>query len=223
MGFAKAGAHVIALARTVGGLEELDDAINAANGSATLTPLDLTDFDAIDQLGAKIHERWGRLDILLGNAAMLGDITPLAMLEPAIFESVFALNVTANYRLIRSLDPLLRESESGRAIFVSSGAARSRKPFVSPYAASKAALEALVQSYAKEVQKTPIRANLFDPGIVRTKMRAQYAPGENPETLKEPKCLVPSLIDMCRADVSHNGALFHFPSQTFTLLKRKNA
>ena len=186
LGYAKAGAHVIALARTVGGLEELDDEINAAGGSATLVPVDLADYEALDRLGASIHERWGKLDILLGNAGVLGVITPLPQMKPEVFEQIFAINVTANFRLIRSLDPLLQASDAGRAIFISSGAARSRRAFVGPYAASKAALEALVASYASENRLTTLNINLVDPGTLRTNMRAQYAPGEDPLTVTPP-------------------------------------
>ncbi|HEX9906584.1 MAG TPA: SDR family NAD(P)-dependent oxidoreductase, partial [Propylenella sp.] len=156
-GFAEAGAHVLAVARTVGGLEELDDEIKAAGGSATLVPLDLKDFAGIDRLGAAIHERWGRLDIFLANAGILGQLSPLGHIPPKVWDDVIAVNVTANWRLIRSLDPLLRQSDAGRALFISSGAARACRPFWGAYSVSKAALEALARTYAAEVAKTPIR------------------------------------------------------------------
>lgn len=215
LGLAKAGAHVIALARTVGGLEELDDEINAAGGSATLVPLDIMDFDAIDRLGGSIHERWGKLDILLGNAGILGEITPLAQIKPALFEKLFAINVTANYRLIRSMDPLLQASDAGRALFMTSGSARTIKAFVGPYSASKAALEALVKAYAAENRLTNVCANLVDPGTLRTNMRAQYAPGENPDTVAAASEIVPSIVDLSSSNTLENGQIFDFPSQSW--------
>lgn len=213
LGFAKAGAHVIALARTVGGLEELDDEIQAAGATATLVPVDLKDFDAIDRLGASIHERWGKLDILLGNAGQLGVVMPLHQLKPAVFDDVFDVNVTANYRLIRSLDPLLRESDAGRAIFVTSGAVRSMRQFTGVYSASKAALEALVITYAKEVERTNIRANLIDPGTMRTKMRAHYAPGEDPQSVAPPEDIVPALLEMTDANLAETGQIYDLPNR----------
>lgn len=213
LGYAKAGAHVIALARTVGGLEELDDEINAAGGSATLVPLDITDFDALDRLGATIHERWGKLDILLGNAGSLGVLTPLAQNKPSVFDEVFAVNVTANFRLIRSMDPLLQAADAGRAIFISSGAARSPRPFVGPYSASKAALEALVHTYGRENRLTSVRANLVDPGTLRTKMRAQYAPGEDPQEVTPADALVPTLIELAAPDLKENGRIYDFSNK----------
>ena len=213
LGFAQAGAHVIAVARTVGGLEELDDEIAEAGGSATLVPLDITDFDALDRLGASIHERWGELDILLGNAGTLGVLTPLPQNKPSVFEEVFAINVTANYRLIRAMDPLLQASDAGRALFLTSGAARSPKAFVGPYSASKAALETLVITYAAENRLTSVTANLVDPGTLRTKMRAQYAPGENPQSVTDPAEIVPSLVDLASPKSSQNGATYHYPTK----------
>ncbi len=177
LALAEAGAHVIAVARTAGGLEELDDAIKAKGGAATLVPLDLKDSAGIDRLGAAIYERWGRLDMLFANAGILGTITPLAHLDPKVWDEAMAVNVTANWRLIRSLDPLLRLSDAGRALFVSSGAARSCRAYWGPYSVSKAALEALVRTYAEEVRKTPIRVAAIDPGRTRTAMREQAMPG----------------------------------------------
>lgn len=213
LGFAKAGAHVVALARTVGGLEELDDDIQAIGGATTLVPLDIKDFDALDRLGATVNERWGRLDILLGNAGILGTATPLAQMKPNVFDDVMAVNVTANYRLLRSFDPLLQASDAGRALFVSSGAARSKRSYVAPYAASKAALEVLIQTYAKEVSNTKVCANLVDPGTLRTKMRAQYAPGEDPETVTPAEEIVQTLIDLTSPSNTHSGGVYHFPSK----------
>lgn len=215
LGYAKAGAHVIALARTIGGLEELDDEINAAGGSATLVPVDITDFSALDRLGATINERWGKLDILLGNAGTLGIVTPLPQMKPSVFDDIFAVNVTANFRLIRSLDPLLQRSDAGRAIFISSGAVRSARAFVGPYAASKAALEVMVKAYAKENAQTALNINLVDPGTMRTKMRAQYAPGEDPETVTQPQDLVPTLIELASPGLSQNGQVYSFSEKTW--------
>lgn len=214
-GFAAAGAHVIAVARTVGGLEELDDEIRAAGGSATLVPLDLKDFEAIDRLGAAIYERWKRLDVLFANAAILGQLSPLGHVPPKVWEDVMAVNVTANWRLIRSLDPLLRQSASGRALFMSSGAARTRRAFWGPYSVSKAALEAMVETYAREVEKTPIRVALVDPGRTRTAMRAQAMPGEDPEMLPHPSDIVPHLVEMASPAFERTNVLFEFPTKMY--------
>jgi NAD(P)-dependent dehydrogenase (short-subunit alcohol dehydrogenase family) len=213
LGFAKEGAHIIALARTVGGLEELDDEIKAAGSSATLVPLDLLDFDAIDRLGAAIYEKWGRLDVLVGNAGLLGGLSPLGHYEVKTYDRVMGVNVTANWRLIRSLDPLLRQSESGRAIFLTSGAAHKGKPFWGLYAATKAALEAMVRAYAAEMASTPVRANLLNPGPMRTHMRAQAMPGEDASALPHPSELVPAFLKMASPDFTANGTIYDFPSQ----------
>lgn len=212
---ARRGAHVIAVARTVGGLEDLDDEIQALGGSTTLVPLDLRDGEAIDRLGAAIFERWGHLDGLVANAGQLGVLSPVAHIKPDEFDKVLAVNVTANYRLLRSLDLLLRQSEAGRAVFVSSGAARSAKPFWGLYAASKAALDALVKSYAGEVAQTKVRANVLYPGIVRTAMRAKAMPGENPETLATPAHVAPALVDMLSSSLIEHGRLFNVGSGRF--------
>ncbi len=216
---AAAGAHIIAVARTVGGLEELDDEIRAMGGEATLVPFDLKDFAAIDRLGGAIYERWGKLDILLGNAGMLGVITPMGHLEPKVFDDVMAVNVTANWWLIRSLDPLLRQSDAGRALFVTSGAAHRCRPYWGVYSASKAALEALVKTYAGEMRQTAVTANLFDPGALRTHMRAQSRPGEDPDTLKTPDVVTEDIVRMVSPGYTANGVLFSFTDgQTRELL-----
>jgi NAD(P)-dependent dehydrogenase (short-subunit alcohol dehydrogenase family) len=209
---AKAGAHVIAVARTVGGLEELDDAIRQAGGSATLVPLDVKDFPAIDRLGATIFERWGKLDILVGNAGMLGPLSPLGHVEPKAFDEVMAINVTANWRLIRSLDPLLQASDAGRAIFVSSGAAHKTMAFWGPYSVSKAALQALVMTYAAETLNTKVRATLVNPGPLRTKMRAEAMPGEDPLSLRTPEDLVPHILRLASSASTDHGVIFDFPT-----------
>lgn len=215
---ARRGAHVIAIARTIGGLEDLDDDIKKLGGSATLVPLDLRDFEALDRLGLSIFQRWGRLDGLVGNAAALGAITPLAHLDPKDFEQTFALNVTANYRLIRSLDALLRQAEAGRAVFLSSGAVHGVRPFWGLYAASKAALEVMVRSYADELSVSRATANVFDPGRLRTQMRAKSHPGEDPETLPHPSVAAPALIDMIVPAYTGNGQRFDFLSKETTPL-----
>lgn len=212
---ARRGAHVIAVARTVGGLEELDDAIQEVGGSSTLVPLDLRDGDAIDRLGAAIFERWGHLDGLVANAGMLGTLSPVPHLKPDEFDKVFAINVTANFRLLRSLDLLLRQSAAGRAVFVSSSSARSARPFWGLYAASKAALDAMVKSYAGEMNTTNVKTNVFYPGAVRTKMRAKAMPGEDPQTLPEPSSIAPQLIDLLSPGLTENGRLYDVATGAF--------
>lgn len=202
------GAHVIAVARTVGGLEDLDDDMRQKGGGTTLVPLDLTDFAGIDRLGAAIHERWGRLDGLIGNAGVLGVLSPLSHISPKDFDNAIAVNVTANFRLIRSMDMLLRQSDAGRVVMVSSGAAKSARAYWGLYAASKAALDTMIKSYAAEMANTPVRANIFYPGIVRTAMRAKAMPGEDPNTLPHPDEIAPKLVDMVTPGYSENGMLF---------------
>ncbi len=214
-GFAAAGAHVVAVARTIGGLEELDDEIKAAGGAATLVPLDLKDFEAIDRLGGALYERWARLDILFANAGILGQLSPLGHIPLKVWDDVMAVNVTANWRLIRSLDPLLRQSDAGRALFMSSGAARSCRPFWGPYSVSKAALEALARTYAGEVRNTPIRVVVIDPGRTRTAMRAQAMPGEDPATLPHPSEIVPPLIEMASPGFDRTNVLYNFPRRVY--------
>jgi NAD(P)-dependent dehydrogenase (short-subunit alcohol dehydrogenase family) len=214
-GFAAAGAHVVAVARTVGGLEELDDAIRKLGGAATLVPLNLTDFDAIDRLGAAIFERWKKLDILLANAGVLGQLSPFGHVPPKVWDEVMAVNVTANWRLIRSLDPLLRQSDAGRAIFMTSGAAQRCRPFWGPYSVSKAALNALARTYAQEVQSTPVRVVLVDPGKTRTAMRAKAMPGEDPASLPKPSEIVPYLVEMASPGFERTNVMFEFPSRSY--------
>ena len=207
---AAAGAHVILVARTIGGLEEADDEIRQAGGSATLVPLNLKDFDALDRLGASIFERWGRLDAFLGNAGVLGALTPLAHLEPRTFEELLDVNVTANWRLLRSLDPLLRRSEAGRVLFLTSGVARKHVAFWGGYAMSKAALESLALTYAAECEGTNIKVNLLNPGPVRTAMRAKAMPGEDPEILPLPEALAPLIVELLSPSYQKNGELVTF-------------
>jgi NAD(P)-dependent dehydrogenase (short-subunit alcohol dehydrogenase family) len=210
---ADAGAHVVALARTVGGLEELDDAIRAAGGSATLVPLDLTDYAGIDRLGAALAERYGRLDVLVGNAGILGPISPLGHVEPKAWDEVFAINVTANWRLIRSMDPLLQRAEAARAVFLTSGAASNFRAYRGPYSISKAALEGLVRTYAAETASTQVRVNLFNPGPTRTRMRAQFMPGEDPATLPKPEQVAEKILTLCLPTFTETGKLYDYRAQ----------
>lgn len=205
---AKAGAHVIACARTVGGLEDLDDAIKAAGGSATLVPFDLADMDAIDRLGGSIFERWGKLDILVANAGVLGVISPIGHVEAKTFEKVMNINVNATWRLIRSVDPLLTRAEAGRAVILSSAAAHKCRPFWGPYSASKAAVEALARTWAGESQSTPLRITSVDPGATRTAMRAQAVPGEDPASLPHPSEVAKAILPLTGPDVTETGKLF---------------
>ena len=204
--FAEEGAHLIITARTVGGLEELDDVIKANGGSATLVPLDLKNFDEINQMGAALHERFGKLDILVANAATLGVLTPVAHIDPHVWEDAIQLNLTANYQLIRSLDPLLRAADAGRAIFVTSGASRGMA-FWGAYAATKAGLDSLIKCYADEVENTSIRVNLLNPGATRTGMRANAFPGEDPETLKTPKSITGIFVELAEETCIRNGEI----------------
>ncbi|MGC1303535.1 MAG: SDR family NAD(P)-dependent oxidoreductase [Caulobacteraceae bacterium] len=197
LGLAKAGAHVIATARTQAALEELDDAILAATGEhATLVPVDITDGAAVDRLGAAIYERWGKLDILVSNAGDLGVLTPLAHLDPKVWERSLAVNMTATYRVIRSMDPLLRRAEAARAIFLTTGVAAKPQAFWGAYAATKAGMEALVRTYADETDNTSIRCILLSPGPMRTRMRMQAFPGEDPADLTPPEAIVPLVLEL---------------------------
>ncbi len=212
---AAAGAHVIAVARTVGGLEELDDEIKAAGGQATLVPLDLSDMAGIDRLGGSIHERWGKLDVLVANAGVLGVIAPLGHVEAKVFERVMNINVTSTWRLIRSVDPLLRLSDAGRAIVLSSGAAHSARAFWGPYAASKAAVEALVRSWADETKNLSLRVNAVNPGATRTAMRAQAMPGENPDTLPHPSEVARKILPLASPELGETGQIFDVSKERF--------
>ncbi len=210
LALSKAGAHVILVARTVGGLEEVDNEVQAAGGTATLVPLDLKDFPALDRLGASIYERWGKLDAFLGNAGVLGALTPLTHLEPKLFQELLDVNVTANWRLIRSLDPLLRMSDAGRVLLLSSGAARKHTPYWGGYAMSKAALESIALTYAAECEGTKVRVNLLNPGPLRTRMRARAFPGEDPQSLDPPEALVPLIFELLSHECGRNGELVSF-------------
>ncbi|WP_166141943.1 SDR family NAD(P)-dependent oxidoreductase [Methylosinus sp. RM1] len=212
---AREGAHVVALARGQGALEFLYDEIVAFGGQATIVPLDVAEFDNLDRLGACIHERWKKLDILVGNAGLLGPVTPLAHVDPPQWSRLFDVNVTANWRLIRAMDVLLRSSDAGRAVFVTSGAAHRIKPYWGPYAVTKAALNALGRTYAAETQNTSqVKVMLANPGPLRTQMRAAAMPGEDPMTLRTPEELAPKLVALCRPDWSETGKLYDFPTDS---------
>jgi NAD(P)-dependent dehydrogenase (short-subunit alcohol dehydrogenase family) len=203
--FAAEGAHVLALARTVGALEELDDEIRKQGGRVTLIPLDLADGRAIDGLAAPLLERFGRLDILVANAASLGQLTPVAQYPPELWEQVMAINLSANFRLVRALDPLLRASAAGRAIFVTSGVTRHLPAYWGAYAISKAALEAMVTTYAHEVAHSNLKVNLLNPGPTRTAMRALAFPGENPNALPSPETLTDAFVALAEATSTPHG------------------
>ena len=210
---AQAGAHVVAVARTVGGLEELDDAISAAGGSATLVPGDLKDLDAIDRLAAALAERYGRLDVLVGNAGILGPLSPLGHVQPKAWDDVLAVNVTANWRLIRALDPLLQRSTAARVVFLTSGVTARAIAYWGPYSVSKNALEMLARIYAAENATTSLRVNLFNPGPIRTRMRAQAMPGEDPMTLATPDQAAEKVVELCLPSCTDSGKLYNFPTR----------
>lgn len=205
---AEHGAHVIAVARTQGGLEDLDDAIAKLGGTCTLVPLDLTDLPAVDRLGGFIHERWGKLDILVSNAAMLGVISPIGHIEAKVFDKVMNLNVTSTWRLIRSVEPLLKESDAGRAAVISSGVANTCRAFWSAYAASKAAVDAMTRCWADETKNSALRVNCANPGATRTAMRAQAVPGEDPETLPTAAEVAEEMLNVFDISVTETGQLY---------------
>jgi NAD(P)-dependent dehydrogenase (short-subunit alcohol dehydrogenase family) len=207
---ARAGWRIVCVARAQKALEELDDRIRGHGGEATLVPLDLRDGAAIDQLGAALHERFGKLDALAACAGVLGSLTPAHQVTPSVMEEAMSVNFTANYRLIRALHPLLRAADAGRAVFITSGASRNLRAYWSPYSASKAALDAMVMCYARELEVTPIKANLFNPGPARTSMRAKAFPGEDPMTLPTPEEIAPSIVEMLQPDYEQNGAWVQF-------------
>jgi NAD(P)-dependent dehydrogenase (short-subunit alcohol dehydrogenase family) len=215
LALARAGAHVVAVARTVGGLEELDDAIKAAGGTATLVPLDMRDYDGFYRLAAAINERHKRLDILVGNAAVVGQRSPLGHVLPPSWDETIAVNVTANYHLIRAMDALLRRADAGRAVFMTSGAATNARAYAGPYSTSKAALNALARTYADETTSTPIKVNLFNPGPTRTRMRAAVMPGEDPMTLPTPEEVADEIVKLCLPSCTETGMLYDFPARKF--------
>lgn len=214
LALSRAGAHVIAIARTVGGLEELDDAITAEGGTATLVPLDMMDSDGIARLGAALNERHGKLDVLVGNAATLGPVSPLGHIDMQSWTDTIALNVNANFQLVRCMEPLLKMSDAPRAVFVSSGAAAKATAYSGPYAASKAALEALARVWAHETANMALRVNLFNPGPVRTRMRAILMPGEDPLTLDTPEQVADAIVPLCLPSWIETGKIYDYKSRT---------
>jgi len=212
---AQAGAHIVAVARTVGGLEDLDDQIKAAGGTATLVPLDVKDNAGIARLALALDERFGHLDVLIGNAGILGTPTPLNHIEPKTWDDVMAINVTANWQLIRHFDPLLKKSNAGRAVFITSGLAAMARAYFGAYAMSKAALEVLVRTYAAECASTNVRANLFSPGQTRTRMMATAFPGVDPETLPTPEQVAKTIVPLCLPSCTESGKLYDFRQAKF--------
>lgn len=207
--FAAEGAEVILTGRTQGGLDEVDDAIRATGRSAVLFPADLTDFEKIDQMALAVLQRFGRLDILVGNAGILGSLTPMHHIDPGEWDAVMAINLTANWRLVRAFDPLLRLSPAGRAVFVTSGAGDGRHPYWGSYAVSKGALEIMARTWAAELENTSVRVNIINPGGTRTMMRAEAFPGEDPLTLPSPEDIAQAFIPLVEADCTKNGEVIN--------------
>jgi NAD(P)-dependent dehydrogenase (short-subunit alcohol dehydrogenase family) len=212
---AQAGAHIVAVARTVGGLEELDDRIKAARGSATLVPLDVKDSDGIARLALALNERYQRLDVLIGNAGIVGPLSPLVHVEPKDWDNLIAVNITANWQLIRCMDALLQRSRAGRAVFLTSGVAHMGRAYWGPYAASKAALEVLVRTYAAECATASVRANLFGPGPTRTRMYASAFPGIDPMTLPTPEEVAKAILPLCLPECAETGKIYNFRERKF--------
>jgi NAD(P)-dependent dehydrogenase (short-subunit alcohol dehydrogenase family) len=212
---ASAGHHVVAVARTVGGLEELDDQIKGAGGTATLVPLDMKDMDGIARLALALNERYGKLDVLVGNAGVLGPLSPLDHVEPKYFDDALTVNIKANWQLIRTMDALLKRSPAGRAVFLTSSVAYKGRAYWGPYAASKAALDALVRTYAAECANTNVRANLFSPGPTRTRMYMGAFPGVDPETLPTPEEVAKAMLPLCLPACSENGRIYSFRERRF--------
>jgi len=210
MALARSGAHVVAVGRTQGALEELDDAVRAAGSSATLVPLDMRDYPGIYRLAGAINERYQRLDVLVGNAGIAGPDSPLDHVEPQAWDDTIAINVTANWHLIRAMDALLKRSAAGRAVFITSGAASRARAYSGPYSVSKAALNALARIYADETSATAVRVNLFDPGPTRTRMRALVMPGEDPTALPTPEQVAEKILDLCLPSFAETGKLYDF-------------
>ena len=215
LALAHAGAHIVAVARTVGALEEIDDAARAAGSSATLVPLDMRDYPGLYRLAAALNERYARLDVLIGNAGVVGQRSPLDHVEPQNWDEVLAVNVSANWHLIRAMDALLRRSAAGRAVFITSGAATHARAYSGAYPVSKAALNALARVYAAETESTSVRVNLFNPGPTRTRMRAAVMPGEDPMTLPTPETVAEKILPLCLPSCSETGKLYDFRAGRF--------
>ncbi|HKY87364.1 MAG TPA: SDR family NAD(P)-dependent oxidoreductase [Pseudorhodoplanes sp.] len=217
---AQSGAHVVALARTVGGLEELDDEIKKAGSTATLVPLDLKDLDGIARLGAALNDRFGKLDVMVGNAGLLGPLSPLSHVEPKVWTELIAVNVTANWQLIRCMEPLLQKSDAGRAVLITSGASSKGEAYWGPYATSKAALDAMARAWAAENATKNLKVNLFSPGAVRTRMRATAFPGEDRDTLTPPEAVAAKIVELCLPAVTESGQLYSFQDGRFLQFNR---
>jgi NAD(P)-dependent dehydrogenase (short-subunit alcohol dehydrogenase family) len=222
LALAREGAHVVAVARTVGALEEIDDAARAAGAAATLVPLDMRDYPGIYRLAAALNERYQRLDIMIGNAAVVGQRSPLDHIEPQDWDEALAVNVTANWHLIRAMDPLLKRSKAGRAVLVTSGAATHARAYSGAYSVSKAALNVLGQIYAAETASTPLRVNLFNPGPTRTRMRAAVMPGEDPMTLPTAEAVADKLVELCLPSMTETGKLYDFRAGKFLQFLQPN-
>lgn len=220
---AKAGAHVIAVARTQGGLEELDDDIRKDGSTATLVPLNLTDYDGIARLGAALNERHGKLDILVGNAGIAGPSSPLGHIELKPWQDVIAINVTANFQLIRCMEPLLQQSDAGRAVFITSDDASKANAYRGPSGASKAALDTLARTWANETASTPLRVNLFNPGPIRTRLRATVFPGEDPMELDTAEQVAEFIVPMCLPSWNETGKLYDYKSRTLMSFRPPSA
>ncbi|WP_375607713.1 MULTISPECIES: SDR family NAD(P)-dependent oxidoreductase [unclassified Bartonella] len=209
------GAHIIALARTVSGLTELDNQIRKKGAHATLVPLDLHHMENIDALAISIAKRWKKLDIIVANAGILGTLSPIAHIENMVFEDVFQINLISQWRLMKAVEPLLRESDAGRAILLSSSVAHAARPFWGAYAASKAALEMIARCWAEELKQTPIKINCVNPGATRTAMRAEAMPGEDPQTLPTPQEVAKKIIHLLSPDLKETGKLFNVRKNRF--------
>lgn len=209
--YAAEGAQVVLTARTQAGLEEVDDAIRTASGNtaqATLVPLDLKNGEDIDRLATAIADRFGRLDIMVANASILGDLSPVSHIEPEDWDEIVAVNLTANWRLVRAMEALLLRSDAGRAIFVTSGVAGGRA-YWGAYAVTKTAIEALAATWAQEMDKTALRINTVNPGAVRTSMRAKAYPGEDPATLRTPEEITDIFVELGAAECGHHGKVLN--------------
>jgi NAD(P)-dependent dehydrogenase (short-subunit alcohol dehydrogenase family) len=215
LALAREGAHVVAVGRTQGALEEIDDAVRTAGSSATLVPLDMRDYPGIYRLASAVAERYQKLDVLVGNAGVVGERAPVDHVDPANWDEVMAVNVTANWHLLRAMNALLRRADAGRVALITSGAATHPRAYSGAYSVSKAALNALGQIYAAETSSTAIRVNLFNPGPTRTRMRALVMPGEDPMTLPTPETVAEKILDLCLPGCTETGKLYDFPAGKF--------
>jgi NAD(P)-dependent dehydrogenase (short-subunit alcohol dehydrogenase family) len=216
---ARAGAHIVVVARTTGALEEIDDAARACGSSATLVPLDMRDYAGIYGLASELNQRYERLDVMVGNAGVVGQRSPLDHIDPQNWDEVMAVNVTANWHLVRAMDALLKRSPAGRAVFITSGAATRARAYSGAYSVSKAALNVMARVYAAETDSTALRVNLFNPGPTRTRMRAQVMPGEDPMTLPTPENVAAKILPLCLPSCGETGKLYDFPCGKFLEFK----